>query len=71
MKTKQLLALVGVLVVLGLLVLIFENPFGKSEDQRRVEDAQLLFPFFNEADVAKIEIIAAFGTTTTDARQTE
>jgi hypothetical protein len=65
MKTKQLLVLVGVLVVLGLLVLIFENPFGKSEDQRRVEEAQLLFPFFNKADVAKIEIIAAFGTTTT------
>jgi hypothetical protein len=65
MKTKQLLVLVGVLVVLGLLVLILENPFGKSEDQRRVEEAQLLFPFFNKADVAKIEIIAAFGTTTT------
>ena len=65
MKTKQLLVLVGVLVVLGLLVLIFENPFGKSEDQRRVEEAQLLFPFFNKADVAKIEIIAAFGMTTT------
>ena len=65
MKIKQLLVLVGVLVVLGLLVLILENPFGKSEDQRRVEEAQLLFPFFNKADVAKIEIIAAFGTTTT------
>ena len=70
MKTKQLLALVGVLVALGLLVLIFENPFGKSEEQKKVEDATLLFPFFNKADVAKIEIIAAFGlTTTTLAKQ--
>ena len=65
MKTKQLLVLIGVLVVLGLLVLIFENPFGKSEEQKKVEEAGLLFPFFNKADVAKIEIIAAFGLTTT------
>ena len=70
MKTKQLLVLVGVLVVLGLLVLIFENPFGKSEEQQKVEDATLLFPFFNKTDVTKIEIIAAFGlTTTTLAKQ--
>ena len=70
MKTKQLLVLVGVLVVLGLLVLIFENPFGKSEEQKKVEDATLLFPFFNKTDVTKIEIIAAFGlTTTTLAKQ--
>ena len=65
MKTKQLLVLVGVLVVLGLLVLILENPFGKSEEQKKVEEAGLLFPYFNKVDVAKIEIIAAFGTTTT------
>lgn len=65
MKIKQLLALVGVLVVLGLLVLIFENPFGKTEQQRKVENAELLFPAFNKGDVAKIEIIAAFGLTTT------
>lgn len=65
MKTKQLLVLVGVLVVLGLLVLILENPFGKSEEQKKVDEAQLLFPFFNKADATKIEIIAAFGLTTT------
>ena len=65
MKTKQLLVLVGVLVVLGLLVLIFENPFGKNEQQKKVEEAKLLFLFFNKENVAKIEIIAAFGTTTT------
>ncbi len=65
MKIKQLLILVGVLVVLGLLVLMLENPFGKSEEQRRVDEAQLLFPSVNQAEVAKIEIIAALGTTTT------
>ncbi len=65
MKTKQLLVLVGVLVVLGLLVLILENPFGKSEEQKKVEEAGLLFPFFNKENVAKIEIIGAFGLTTT------
>ena len=41
MKIKQLLVLIGVLVVLGLLVLIFENPFGKSEEQKKVEEAGL------------------------------
>ena len=65
MKMKQLLVLVGVLVILGLLVLIFENPFGKSEQQKKVERAEFLFPFFDKEVVAKIEIIAAFGLTTT------
>ncbi len=65
MKIKQLLVLIGVLVVLGLLVLIFENPFGKSEEQKKVEEAGLLFPYFNKENVAKIEIISAFGLTTT------
>ncbi len=65
MKTKQLLVLVGVLVVLGLLVFILENPFGKSEEQKKVEEAKLLFPFFNKENAAKIEILTAFGTTTT------
>lgn len=65
MKIKQLLVLIGVLVVLGLLVLILENPFGKSEEQKKVEEAQLLFPFFNKDNAAKIEIISAFGLTTT------
>lgn len=65
MKIKQLLVLIGVLVALGLLVLIFENPFGKSEEQKKVEEAVLLFPFFDKEKVAKIEIIAPFGLTTT------
>ncbi|RKU13919.1 hypothetical protein C6502_01865 [Candidatus Poribacteria bacterium] len=65
MKTKQLLVLIGVLVVLGLLVLILENPFGKSEEQKKVEEAGLLFPYFNKENVAKIEVIAPFGLTTT------
>ena len=65
MKIKQLLVLIGVFVVLGLLVLIFENPFGKSEEQKKVEEARLLFPFFNTENVAKIEIIAPLGLTTT------
>ena len=65
MKIKQLLVLVGVLVVLGLLVFILENPFGKSEEQKKIDEAGLLFPFFNKTNVTKIEIIAAFGTTTT------
>jgi hypothetical protein len=65
MKIKQLLVLIGVLVVLSLLVLILENPFGKSEEQKKVEEATLLFPFFNKGNVANIEIISAFGLTTT------
>ena len=65
MKIKQLLVLIGVLLVLGLLVLIFENPFGKSEKQKKVEGAQLLFPAFSKENVAKIEIIGAFGLSTT------
>ena len=72
MKIKQLLVLVGVLVVLGLLVLILENPFGKSEEQKKVDEAGLLFPFFNKENVAKIEVISAFGlTTTTLAKQND
>lgn len=65
MKIKQLLVLIGVLVVLSLLVLILENPFGKSEEQKKVEEATLLFPFFSKENVANIEIISAFGLTTT------
>ena len=65
MKIKQLLVLIGVLVVLGLLVLIFENPFGKSEKQKKVEGAHLLFPSFSKESVAKIEIIGTFGLSTT------
>ena len=65
MKTKQLLVLVGILVVLGLLVLIFENPFGKSEAEKKAEAAKLLFPYFKKENAAKIEIITAFGGATT------
>ena len=64
MKTKQLLILGGVFVCLLLVVLIFENPFGKSEHQKKVETATPLFPDFNKEQVTKIEIIATDGTTT-------
>ena len=57
MKTKQLLVLIGVFVVfLGLLVL---------EKREKVEEATLLFPFFNKENAANIEIISAFGLSTT------
>ncbi|MDE0682526.1 MAG: DUF4340 domain-containing protein, partial [Candidatus Poribacteria bacterium] len=64
MKTKQLLILGGVFVLLLLVVLIFENPFGKSEHEKKVETATPLFPGFNKEQVAKIEIIAIDGTAT-------
>ncbi len=64
MKTKQLLILGGVFVFLLLVVLIFENPFGKSEHEKKVETATPLFPNFDKEQVAKIEIIAIDGTTT-------
>ena len=64
MKTKQLLILGGVFVLLLLVVLIFENPFGKSEHEKKVETATPLFPDFDKDQVTKIEIIATDGTTT-------
>lgn len=64
MKTKQLLVLVGVLVVLGLLVLTLENPFGKSEREKKVEAALPLFPNFKRESVARVEITALAQTTT-------
>ena len=64
MKTKQLLILGGVFVFLLLVVLIFENPFGKSEHEKKLETAMPLFPAFDKEQVAKIEIIAPDGTTT-------
>ena len=64
MKTKQLLTLGGVFVFLLLVVLIFENPFGKSEHEKKLETAAPLFPDFDKEQVAKIEIIAPDGTTT-------
>ena len=68
MKTKQLLILGGVFVFLLLVVLIFENPFGKSEHQKKVETATPLFPNFDREQVAKIEVIAT-GETTTLSKQ--
>ena len=64
MKTKQLLILGGVFVFLLLVVLIFENPFGKSEHEKKIETAMPLFLDFDKEQVAKIEIIAPDGTTT-------
>ena len=64
MKAKQLLTLGGVFVFLLLVVLIFENPFGKSEHEKKLETAAPLFPDFDKEQVAKIEIIAPDGTTT-------
>ena len=68
MKAKQLLILGGVFVFLLLVVLIFENPFGKSEHEKRVETAIPLFPNFDKEQVAKIEVIAT-GETTTLSKQ--
>ena len=64
MKTKQFLILGCIFVVLAIVVLVFENPFGKSEYEKKVETATPLFPDFDKEQVAKIEIIAIDGTTT-------
>ena len=64
MKTKQLLVLVGVLVVLGLLILMLENPFSKSEREKKVEAALPLFPDFKRESVTRVEITASGETTT-------
>ena len=64
MKTKQLLILGGVFVVLALVVLLFENPFGRSEYEKKVQTAMPLFPHFDKEQVAKIEITTAAETTT-------
>lgn len=64
MKTKPLLILVGILVILGLLVLLLENPFGKGEYEKKVEAAGPLFSNFRKENVTKIELTAS-GTTTT------
>ena len=68
MKKKQLLILGGIFVFLLLVALIFENPFRKSEYQKKVEEATALFPNFNKEQVTKIEIIAK-GETTTLSKQ--
>lgn len=64
MKTKQLLILLGILVVLVVIVGLVENPFAKSEYAKKMEAATLLFPNFNKEDVVKIEITATGETTT-------
>ncbi len=70
MKTKQLLILGAIFVVLALLILIFENPFGQSEYEKKVETAMPLFPNFTAEQVAKIEITAT-GETTTLSKQND
>jgi len=70
MKKKQLLILGSIFVFLLLVVLIFENPFRKSDYQKKVEEATALFPDFNKEQVTKIEIIAK-GETTTLSKQNE
>ena len=64
MKTKQLLILGAIFVVLAIVVLLFENPFGQSEYEKKVETAMPLFPNFDKEQVVKIEIIADGATTT-------
>ena len=64
MKTKQLLILGGVFVFLLLVVLIFENPFGQNEYEKKVETATPLFPDFDKEQVSKIEITATGETIT-------
>ena len=64
MKTKQLLILLGILVVLVVIVGLVENPFAKSEYAKKVEAATPLFPNFDKESVTKIEITASAETTT-------
>ena len=39
MKTKQLLIFGAIFVVLAVVILLFENPFGQSEYEKKVETA--------------------------------
>ena len=70
MQNKQLKILGGIFALLLLIVLIFENPFGKSEEEKRAEEAKPLFPDFSIEQVSKIEIIAK-GETTILAKQND
>ena len=70
MKTKQLLILGAIFVVLAIIVLPFENPFEQSAYEKKVETATPLFPNFNKEQVVKIEITAT-GETTTLSKQDE
>ena len=64
MKTKQLLILGAIFVVLAIVILLLENPFGQSEYEKKVEAAMPLFPNFDAGQVVKIEINTTDGTTT-------
>ena len=64
MKKKQLLILGAIFVVLAIVILLFENPFGQSEYEKKVETAMPLFPNFDKEQVMEIEIIATGETTT-------
>ncbi len=64
MKTKQILVFGAIFVVLAIIILLFENPFGQSEYEKKIETAMPLFPNFDENHVVKIEIIATDETTT-------
>ena len=68
MKTKQLLILGAIFVVLAIVVLLFENPFEQSEYEKKVETAMPLFPNFDKEQAMKIEITAD-GETTTLSKQ--
>lgn len=68
MKTKQLLILGVIFVVLAVVVLLFENPFEQSAYEKKIETAVPLFPSLDKEQVAKIEIIAT-GETTTLSKQ--
>ena len=70
MKIKQLLILLGVLVVLVAIVGLVENPFSKSEYTKKMEAAAPLFPGYDKESVAKIEITAS-GETTTLVKQND
>ena len=70
MKTKQLLILGAIFIVLVIVVLLFDNPFGQSEYEKKVETAMPLFPNFNKEQVVKIEITAT-GETTTLSKQND
>ena len=70
MKTKQFFILGAIFIVLAIVVLILENPFGQSEYEKKIETATPLFPNFNQEQVAKIEIIAD-GETTTLSKQND
>lgn len=64
MKTKQLLILGGIFVLLAIVILLFENPFRQSDYEKKIETATPLFPTFDKEQVAKIEITATGETTT-------